>query len=147
MSSCPTLMIRSELSMALCRKSLAEREALPRKSGSLSSRTPLPIWVLMKGIPVLSTNARSIRAGSLRLAPAPIRSSGFFASSIMSTACFTALFSATGLRARLAGMGLKLVFSEAMSSGSSRWEAPGRSSCEIRKASRTLEGMLFPLTI
>ncbi|MNT89401.1 hypothetical protein D3C72_2301190 [compost metagenome] len=34
-----------------------------------------------------------------------------------------------------------------MSSGSSRWTGPGRSSIATRKASRTIEGMLAGLTI
>ena len=105
MSSWPTLMIKSAFEMARCKKSLADSAALPKNRGSRSSSTPFPIWVLIKGIWVLSTNDRNIRPGLFLLDPAPIKSSGFFAFSIISTACLIAFSSATGRRARLQGKG------------------------------------------
>ena len=146
-SSCPTFIIKSAFAMARCKKSLADSAAFPKNKGSRSSNTPFPICVLIKGIWVLSTKARNILAGIFRLDPAPIKSSGFFAFSIISTACLIAFPSATGRRARLRGSGWDSASSPATSSGNSKCAAPGRSSWEILKASRIIEGMLFPLTI
>ena len=128
-------------------KSLSERAVLPRKSSPCSSNTPLPIWVVMKGTPVLSTNSRSILHVSFRLAPAPITRTGLLACSIIATAALMALYSAIGRRTVLAGIRAALVSSAAMSSGNSMLTAPGRSSDARRKASRTTEGMRSPLTI
>ena len=82
----------------------------------------------MNGILVLSTNSLNIRAGIFLFDPAPVSSRGFFAFSIISTACLTAFSSAIGLRAILLGKGMAEVSSAAMSSGNSKCAAPGRSS-------------------
>ena len=110
--------------------------------------TPFPIWVVKKGMPVLSTNSRSMREVRLRLAAAPTSSRGRRAPSIFSTAWKIAFSSATGRRTRSLGKRrASRTSSAATSSGSSRCTAPGRSSSATRKASRTREEMLSPLTI
>ena len=83
-------------------------------------------------MPVFSTNWRSIRPVILRLAPAPITSTGALASSIVFTAIRTAFSSADGRRATLAAIGAASVGSSAISSGSSRCTAPGFSSSASR---------------
>ena len=147
MTSWPALIMRSAFSIARCRKSFADNAAFPRKSGSRSSTTPLPIWVLKNGMLVLSINRRNIFDVNFRFEPAPINNSGCLAFSIISTACLIDLSSAIGRRTRLLGMICELLSSTEMSSGNSRWPAPGRSSSMIRKTSRTRDGMLSPLTI
>ncbi len=127
-TSWPTLMMRSARSMARCTKSLSDNAVLPANLGSLSFRTPLPIWVVTKGILVLSTNSRNIFAVSLRFAPAPISSKGEVACSIMSIALAMALYSAIGRRVRLGDSKGWVVVSTAISSGNSICTAPGRSS-------------------
>ena len=44
------------------------------------SMTPLPCWVSQKGMPTASTNRRSMLLVIFRFAPAPMTSSGCFAS-------------------------------------------------------------------
>ncbi len=97
-TSWPTLTMQSAFSTARWTKSPSESVALPIHSGCSSSITPLPIWVVKNGIPVLSTNSRNIRAEVLRLAPAPTIRIGRLAARIASTARATALSSATGRR-------------------------------------------------
>ena len=146
-TSWPTLIIRSARSIALCTKSPSDRAVFPAKRGSLSFSTPLPIWVVTNGMQVLSTNSLSIFAVSFLFAPAPINNKGDWASSIIVTAAAIALYSAIGRRAMLGVSIWALVCSAAMSSGSSMCTAPGRSSWARRNASRTVEGILSPLTI
>jgi hypothetical protein len=140
MTSWPTLMMQSAASIARWTKSPSESAAQPSQSGWASSTTPLPIWVLRNGMPVRSTNARSISDVSLRFAPAPIISSGRRDAVIASTAWATARSSATGLRGWPGGRAGASACSLAMSSGSSRCVAPGRSSSALRNASRTAPG-------
>ncbi|MNI36736.1 hypothetical protein D3C73_907990 [compost metagenome] len=90
----------------------------------------------------MSISCLSTLAVILRLAPAPITRIGLRAVSSLSTAACTALFSASGRRCRLGGIGVLSVCSAAMSSGSSRCTAPGFSSSARRKASRMRAGML-----
>jgi hypothetical protein len=146
-TSWPTLMMQSALSMARCTKSPADSAALPSQSGCVSSTTPLPIWVVKNGMPSLSTNSRSILLVVLRIEAAPTISSGRLALAMASTACAMALSSATGRRECALGMMIASLCSSAMSSGSSRCVAPGRSSSARRKASRTRAGMLSEATI
>ena len=141
-TSCPTLIIRSADSSALCTKSPAESAAFPKKRGWLSSTTPLPIWVVTKGIPVFSINWYSTRAVILRLAPAPITNTGLLAASSFCTAARIAFCSANGLRLKLGGIGELSVSSAATSSGNSKCTAPGFSSSARRTASLTREGIL-----
>jgi len=141
-TSWPMLMIRSAASMARWTKSPDDSAALPRKRGWRSSTTPLPIWVVMNGIPVLSINCLRTLAVILRLAPAPITRIGLRALCSFSTAASMATCSASGRRCRLRGIGRASVCSAAMSSGSSRCTAPGFSSSARRNASRIRAGML-----
>ncbi len=119
---------------------------LPRKWGPVSSTTPLPICVVIAGMPSFSMNWRSILLVSLRLAPAPTTMSGLRAFRIASTPRQMALSSAIGRRVRLGSSTGMEECSRAMSSGSSRWVAPGRSSWARRNASRMRAGMVSPLT-
>ncbi len=141
-TSWPTLTITSAASMARWTKSPDDRAAQPTNLGPRSSMTPLPSWVVTNGIPVFSMNCPSIRLVMVRLAPAPMTSSGDLAASSRLTAVRTDFTSATGRRTWLAGMGTLSVSSWAMSSGSSRWTAPGFSSWARRNASRTRDGIL-----
>lgn len=93
-------------------------------------------------MPVLWISCLRTLAVILRLAPAPITRIGLRAARSFSTAAQIALYSASGRRLRLGGMGRLSVCSAAMSSGSSRCTAPGFSSSARRNASRTREGML-----
>ena len=143
-TSWPTLMMQSASSIARWQKSPAESAAQPRNSGCRSSSTPLPIWVVTKGMPVLSTNSPSILLVILRFAPAPMTSTGAFALLIASAASLTALGSADGRRATERGIGWLSVISSAISSGNSRCTAPGFSSSARRNASRIRLGILSP---
>ena len=136
-TSWPMLTTQSASSIARCTKSPPDRAAVPRKRGCVSSTTPLPIWVLKNGMPVRSMSALSAREVLLRFAPAPSMSRGRRATEIASIARATAPSSATDRRAKLGAIGARSVVSRATSSGSSRWTAPGRSSCARRNASRT----------
>ncbi len=147
MTSWPMLTMQSAASMARCTKSWSDNAALPSHNGCSSSITPLPICVVKNGMPSLSISARSWRAVVLRLAPAPIISSGWRDCAMASTARSTALSSATGLRENEVGISFAEVSSPAMSCGSSRCVAPGRSSSARRKASRTRAGIASADTI
>nr|WP_229583574.1 hypothetical protein [Paracoccus sp. S-4012] len=142
MTSWPMFTIRSAASIARCTKSPEESAAQPMKSGWRSTITPLPSWVVTKGMPNLSTSRVSIRLVSLRLPPAPMTINGERAYAIRSTAAATALSSGTGRRVWERVSGRSSVCLAAMSSGSSRCAAPGFSSSASRNASRTRLGML-----
>ena len=146
-TSWPMLMMQSALSMARCTKSWSDSAAVPSHSGWVSSITPLPIWVLKNGMPSLSMNAASMREVVLRFAPAPTMSNGCLASRMAAAARSIALCSASGRRECEAGISLASVSSPAMSCGSSRWVAPGRSSSARRSASLTRAGMMSADTI
>ena len=131
-TSCPILRIKSAASIARCTKSPADSAAQPIKSGCLSSTTPLPNWVVTKGIPVLSMNSVNIFDVIFRLPPAPIIMIGDLAAWIFCSARSIAFSSAIGRRTTEAGIGRSSVCSSAMSSGSSICTAPGFSSSAIR---------------
>ena len=147
MTSWPTLTMQSDASTARWTKSPADKAAQPRNFGWRSSITPLPNWVVRNGMPVFSINCSSILPVIVRLAPAPITSTGDLAFSSASTAARTALGSALGRRDTLRLMGRASVFSSAISSGSSIWTAPGFSSSAKRNASRTRLGILSEAAI
>jgi hypothetical protein len=120
MTSWPTLTMQSDASTARWTKSPALSAAQPTNFGCRSSITPLPSCVVRNGIPVLSTNSRSIFDVIVRFAPAPMTRIGDFAASSLATAAATAFWSALGRRATLRGIGTESVCSSAMSSGNSR---------------------------
>ena len=83
-----------------------------------------------------------------RLAPAPSITSGRFASRIIAAARSRAEAGATGRSIACGGTsGTSGPSSPAMSSGSSRWTGPGRSSIATLKESRTSVGIVATLTI
>ena len=146
-TSWPTTRIRSAAAIARCTKSPSDSAAQPSHSGWCSSTTPLPICVVKNGTPSVSTKRLSMRALDLRLAPAPIISSGRCALASARRARAMAFSSHTGRRDWLAGSRIASLSSRAMSSGSSRCTAPGRSSAARRQASRTLAGIASADTI
>ena len=83
-----------------------------------------------------------------RLDAAPNMISGRFALMIISAARSSAVRCATGISIGCTGTtGTSGTASPAISSGSSSSTGPGRSSIAVRKASRTIVGMLAALTI
>ena len=93
-------------------------------------------------IPVFSQSSRNCLLARFRIVPLPAMMTGFFALLIISKALSTMTSSGTERRNRFGFIGLAVVSSFAMSSGSSMCAAPGFSVRAIRTALRTISGIV-----